>query len=185
MATKGLKLTNPNSGDVYEFIETSAETNGKHLLLKVTLKAKGEYVPNHIHVLQDETFTVLKGKLTYMINGKKMVLNEGESISLPKGIAHNHYNGDDEPVEIYHKVEPALDFELIIENLIGLSKDGKLKNGKAGLLQELVTLRYLDSKAFLSDMPLGAQKFLMKTVAPIARAFGYRASYKKYAGVEK
>jgi len=44
-----------------------------------------------------------------------------------------------------------------------------------GLIQELETLRYLDSKAFLADIPVGLQKLMMKTIAPVARLFGYRA----------
>jgi hypothetical protein len=60
-----------------------------------------------------------------------------------------------------------------------------MPNGKAGLIQELVTLKYLDSKSYLANIPQGLQKFLMNVVGPIARMFGYRAIYKKYSGIEK
>jgi hypothetical protein len=48
-----------------------------------------------------------------------------------------------------------------------------------------VSIKYLDSKSFLADIPLGVQKVLMNTIAPIGRLFGYRAIYKKYSGIEK
>jgi len=54
-----------------------------------------------------------------------------------------------------------LDFEYLMENLVGLAADGKSKNGKYGLVQELVTLKYIDSKAFLADIPIAIQKVLM------------------------
>jgi hypothetical protein len=66
----------------------------------------------------------------------------------------------------------------LIENLVGLAADGKSKNGKYGLVQELVALKYLDSKSYLADIPIGVQKVLMNTIAPIGRQFGYRAIYK-------
>ncbi len=55
---------------------------------------------------------------------------------------------------------------------MGLAADGKSKNGNYGLIQELVTLRYLDSKTFLADIPVGIQKVLMHIIAPLGRLFG-------------
>lgn len=185
MPTKGQILEDPNTGDIFEFLETANDTNGASMSLKLTLKTKGQLVPRHFHVLQDEHFEVLSGKLTIDYEGKIQTLNAGEKMTLPKNKAHNHYNGSDEPVVFIQTVTPALDFEYLLENLIGLSKDGKMRNGKAGLVQDLVTLKYLDSKSFLADIPVGVQKVMMNTIAPIARLFGYRAVYKKYSGIEK
>jgi quercetin dioxygenase-like cupin family protein len=185
MATKGQIITNPTNGDSYEFLETSRDTNGERVSMRATIRSKGQYVPNHFHVMQDETFEILSGELTVFYEGNTRVLSAGEKITLPKNKPHNHYNNSDEPVIYLQKTSPALDFEHLVENLIGLAADGKSKNGKYGLVQELVTLKYLDSKAFLADIPVGVQIFLMNTVAPVARLFGYRAIYKKYSGIEK
>jgi quercetin dioxygenase-like cupin family protein len=185
MATKGQVLVNSNSGDEYEFLQTSKDTNGKSMSLKLTLKTKGELVPNHLHILQDEHFEVISGKLTVILDGKSQILEAGQSINLPKYSRHNHYNNHDEELVIIQTVSPALDFENLMENLIGLTADGKMPNGKAGLVQELVTLKYLDSKSYLADIPIAIQNILMNLVAPIARLFGYRAIYQKYSGFEK
>lgn len=184
MATKGQILTNNETGDVYEFLETASDTSGERMKLKFIQKKKGLLVPNHIHVLQDEHFEVESGKLTIVLDGKKRVLNAGESIFLEKGSRHNHYNDHDEPVVFVQTVTPALDIEFLLENIIGMTKDGKMPNGKAGLIQELVTLKYLDSKSFLADIPIGVQKVMMQIIAPIGRLFGYRAIYAKYSGFE-
>lgn len=185
MPTKGQILKNPQTGDEYEFLETSKDTNGERMSIKMTLHTKGKLVPNHFHVFQDEHFEVVSGTLTYWYEGKTQTLSAGQKMTLPKNTPHNHYNGGDEPVVLIQTVTPALDFEYLLENLIGLSNDGKMPNGKAGLVQELVSLKYLDSKSYLADVPVGVQKVLMNVVAPIARLFGYRAVYKKYSGVEK
>jgi len=184
MAIKGQIINNPATGEVYEFLETSQDTKGERMSLKLTLR-KGKLVPNHFHVLQEESFEVVSGKLTVWLAGKEQVLSVGEQITLPKNVPHNHYNNHEEPLVLIQQVSPALDFEYLMANLIGLSKDGKMPNGKAGIVQELVTLKYLDSKSFLANVPVIIQKVMMNTIAPIARLLGYRAVYKKYTGIEK
>ena len=84
-----------------------------------------------------------------------------------------------------HTVTPALDFDYLIETLAGLANDVNNKRKKYRLIQDLVTLKYFDSKSYVADIPIGVQKMLANTVAPIARLFGYRAIYEKYSGIEK
>src|SRR5690606_6666851 len=104
-------------------------------------------------------------------------------ITLPKNKPHNHYNSHCVPVTYIHTVTPGLDFDYLIENLVGLAADGKKRSG--GLGQQLVTLRYLESKSLLADVPVAIQKILLIPMPPIARLFGYRAIYRKYSGTEK
>ncbi|HLY71799.1 MAG TPA: cupin domain-containing protein [Puia sp.] len=184
MPQKGQILKNPATGDVYEYLELSKDTNGERITLKQTIN-KGQLYPKHFHTLQDERFEVLTGKLTIWSEGKTKTLCHGEKITLPKNKPHNHYNNDNEPVTFIQTVSPALDFEYWMENIIGLTIDGKIRNGKTGFIQDLVTLKYLDSKTYLPNIPLGIQKILMNIVGPLGRLFGYRAIYKKYSGIEK
>lgn len=185
MPKQGQTITNPTNGDSYEFLETASDSGGARVKMKASIHSKGQLVPNHFHALQDETFEVLSGKLNVILNGEMRIVTAGEQISLPRNIPHNHFNAEDTPVTYIHTVTPALDFDYLIENLVGLAADGKSKNGKYGLVQELVTLKYLDSKSFLADVPVPVQKLLMHLVAPIGRLLGYRAIYKKYSGIEK
>lgn len=185
MPIKGQILSDPNTGDIYEFLETAKDTNGQRVTIKMTLKSKGELVPNHFHALQDEHFEVVSGNLTILLDGKKQVLTPGEKTTLPKNKPHNHYNDTNETVVFIQSVTPALDFDYLLENIIGLTIDGKMPNGKAGIVQELVTLKYMDSKSYLASIPQGLQKFMMNVVGPIGRIFGYRAIYKKYSDIEK
>jgi quercetin dioxygenase-like cupin family protein len=185
MPTKGQILTVPANGTSFEFIEAANDTNGDRVIVRATVKGKGQFVPNHIHVLQDETFEVTSGKLTVWTPGRTITLSAGEKMTLPKNKPHNHYNNHDEAVTYIQTVTPALDFDYLIETFIGLAADGKSKNQRYGLVQELVILKYLDSKTYLADIPIGVQKVLMNIVAPIGRRMGYRAIYKKYSGIEK
>ncbi|HEV7350459.1 cupin domain-containing protein [Telluribacter sp.] len=183
MPTKGQVLTNPTTGDVFDFIETAKDSNGERVTIKSSLKGKGVLVPDHFHVLQDESFEILSGKLTVRMDGGERVFSAGEKVTLPKNKAHNHFNSEDEPVIYIHTTSPALDFDYFIENLVGLASDGKMKNGKIGLVQQLVTLKYTDSKAYLADLPVGIQNTLMNVVAPMARLVGYRLFIKSTQGL--
>jgi quercetin dioxygenase-like cupin family protein len=136
MPTKGQTITNPTQGDSYEFLETAKDSNGERVTMKAMIKSKGQLVPKHFHVFQDETFEVISGQLTIFLEGETKKLSKGEKITLPKNIPHNHYNNEDSAVTYIHTVTPALDFDFLIENLVGLAADGKSKNGKYGLVQE-------------------------------------------------
>lgn len=183
MPTNGQLLTNPMTGDTYAYLETSSDSEGARVVIKATVKSQGQLVPNHFHTEQDETFEIIDGQLTIWADGATKVLSAGERITLPKNKPHNHYNGHSVPVTYIHTVTPGLDFDYLIENLVGLAADGK--KGGGGLVQQLVTLRYLESKSLLADVPVAVQKILLTTIPPIARLFGYRAIYKKYSGVER
>jgi len=54
--------------------------------------------PPHYHAKYAELFMVLKGKMEFMVDGKKVLLHEGESIDLPAGTVHTFSNPTDEPV---------------------------------------------------------------------------------------
>ena len=182
MPKVGQTLTDKFSGDSFEFLETGESTNGEQVKLKISLKSQGRTVDDHIHLAQDETFEIISGRLTYLLNGEKHYLNAGEKIVLPKNKAHNHYNTDADPVVYYQTISPAYDIDYFIENLFGLINDGKLKKGNLSFLQAMVTGKYLDSPSRLASIPRGPQNFLINILGPIARLFGYRAIYKKYTG---
>ena len=185
MPSKGQKITDKFTGDTIEFIETSADTNGERVSLKATLKSKGQTVDDHIHLLQDESYETLSGRMTYFLNGEQHHVSAGEKVVLQKNKAHNHYNMDDIPAEYIQTITPGMDIDLFVENLFGMINDGKVKGGKLPFLQAMVTAKYLDSQSRLAAIPPGLQNVLINIIAPIARLFGYRAIYKKYTGVEK
>ncbi len=185
MPFKGQVITLSENGNSFEYIETAKDSNGERVIMRDTVYLKGPNVPNHIHTLQEETFEVLSGKLTILENGRTRVVSAGEKVTFPINKPHNHYNNHDEAVTYIQTVTPALDIDYFVETLLGLAKDGKLKNGQFGFVQGLVSIKYLDSKFFLADIPIGVQKILMNIVAPIGRLMGYRAIYKKYSGIEK
>ena len=185
MPSQGQKLVDKFTGDTIEFLESSSDTIGERVTLKVTLKSKGQTVDDHIHLLQEESFKILSGRMTYFLDGEERFADVGDEIVLPKNKPHNHYNTSDEPAEYIQTITPGIDVDLFLENLFGMINDGKVKDGKLPFLQAMVTGKYLESPSRLAAIPMGPQDFLINTLGPLARLFGYRAIYKKYTGVEK
>lgn len=62
----------------------ASELNGQHVKLA---KLHGEFVW-HKHDHEDELFLVFKGQLTIEFREKSVILEEGEMITIPKGVEH-------------------------------------------------------------------------------------------------
>jgi mannose-6-phosphate isomerase-like protein (cupin superfamily) len=60
------------------------ELNGQQVKLA---KLKGEFVWHH-HEVEDELFLVLKGRLVIRLEERDVVLDEGELLIVPRGVAH-------------------------------------------------------------------------------------------------
>lgn len=184
MAKQGDIITNNITGDMVEFLETSAETGGRYTRIKFTVRPGGFKPVEHIHPQIDETFRVLSGKLSYKLNGEEHIIGTGGAITLPKGIKHTHFNNEQEDLVMEQTFTPSLDVEVFLENLFGLTCDGRFKNGSPEFLQIMMWLRKLEAKTYLAAIPVSAQKFLSFALAPVGSMLGYRASYTKYNGIE-
>jgi quercetin dioxygenase-like cupin family protein len=184
MAKQGDIINNKLTGDIVEFLETSAETGGRYTRIKFTVKPGGFKPVEHIHPQVNETFKVLSGKLSYILNGEKYTLEAGREITLPKGIRHTHFNNEKGDLVMEQTFAPSLDVEVFLENLFGLTGDGRFKNGSPEFLQIMMWLRKLEAKTYLAAIPVSAQKALSFALAPLGRMLGYKASYAKYSGIE-
>lgn len=142
-------------------------------------------MPKHYHVFQDETFEVVSGLLTILLNGQTNILTAEKKTTLPKNTPHKHFNNEEVAVSYIHTVISALDFDYMIENLVGLIADGIAKNGKYGLVQQLVTLIYFDNKSYLADFPIGVQIVNDEYNCSYWAAIGLSCNSQKYSGIEQ
>jgi quercetin dioxygenase-like cupin family protein len=184
MAKKGDVMINKLTGDIVEFLNTSADTGGRFTKIKFTIKPGGFKAVEHLHPQFDETFNILSGKLTYILAGEKHIIEAGSRITLPKGIRHSHFNNEKEDLVMEQTFSPSLDVEVFLENLFGLTADGRFKNGSPEFLQLVMWQKKLNAKTYLAAIPVRAQKILSYILAPLGSILGYKASYAKYSGIE-
>lgn len=60
---------------------------GKNEMLGYIILLKGCYVPPHKHVSEQMT-VILKGALKFTVNGKEVIVKEGETLAIPPNVEH-------------------------------------------------------------------------------------------------
>jgi quercetin dioxygenase-like cupin family protein len=93
-------------GDVYRFLATGEETNGKYATFEAWVPPGGG-PPPHIHEREEEAFYVLEGEITFYIGDECLVATKGMFASMPVGTAHAFKNESDQPAKMLISVAPA------------------------------------------------------------------------------
>jgi quercetin dioxygenase-like cupin family protein len=93
-------------GDVYRVLVTGGETGGKYAMLEV-LVPPGGGPPPHVHSREEEGFYVLKGEITFNLDGKRVVATAGTFANMPIGTLHSFKNESNQPATMLISVAPA------------------------------------------------------------------------------
>jgi quercetin dioxygenase-like cupin family protein len=177
MIQPGTTFRNEKTKEVITFVETAASSNGERAVFEYTIVNDGTNPVEHIHMNADEKFEVLSGTFSYSLDGKKGEVKAGESITLPKGIRHQHGNWHAEPARIRQTITPAHDFEDVVAKIFELTRDGKMPGGEPPFLQAMVWMKYCSGKTYLANIPVPVQKVLSAVLGPVGKLAGYRSHY--------
>jgi quercetin dioxygenase-like cupin family protein len=170
-------------GDSIELLETSAMNGGARVRARITFKAGAPLPRSHVHPVQDETYEVLSGRLAYRLNEDKRIAEAGETVTLPRGVSHQHYaEGPGDAVTVV-TMTPGLDFDYLVENFFGLNSETSYANGPSKI-QVIIWMSKLKAGIFLPGVPIGVQTAIARLVTPVAYRFGYRAVYRRFSGEE-
>ncbi len=82
-----IKLKGVNS-NILDVKISGSDTNGDLAIFEQTSLSPGRGTPLHIHHLQDEIFYVIEGSYKFQVGDDKYDLTMGDSIFLPRKIAH-------------------------------------------------------------------------------------------------
>ena len=93
-------------GDVYRFLATGEDTNGKYTLIEA-LVGPGGGPPPHVHSREEEGFYILEGEITFTINGERVVATAGMFANMPVGTPHSFKNESNKPAKMLVSVAPA------------------------------------------------------------------------------
>jgi quercetin dioxygenase-like cupin family protein len=93
-------------GDVYRFLATGADTNGKYATWEA-LVPPGGGPPTHVHSREEESFYVLEGAVTFHANGERIVLTAGTFANMSVGTPHSFKNETDRPARMILSIAPA------------------------------------------------------------------------------
>ena len=93
-------------GDVYRFMATGDDTNGKYALFEA-LVGPGGGPPPHVHSREEEGFYVLEGEITFTINAERVVAKAGMFANMPVGTTHSFKNESEKPARMLISVAPS------------------------------------------------------------------------------
>ena len=93
-------------GDVYRFLATGEDTNGKYALWEAIVPPGGG-PPPHVHSREEEGFYVLEGEITIFIDDQRLIASAGMFANLPVGTPHSFKNESAKPARMLISVAPA------------------------------------------------------------------------------
>ena len=93
-------------GDVYRFLATGEDTNGKYALWEAIVPPGGG-PPPHVHSREEEGFYVLEGKITFFIGDQRLIASAGMFANMPVGTPHSFKNESGKPAKMLISVAPA------------------------------------------------------------------------------
>ena len=93
-------------GDVYRFLATGEDTNGKYTIWEAIVPPGGG-PPTHVHSREEEGFYILEGEITFQIGDQRGVATAGMFVNMPVGTPHSFKNESDRPAKMLISVAPA------------------------------------------------------------------------------
>jgi quercetin dioxygenase-like cupin family protein len=93
-------------GDVYRFLATGDDTNGKYALWEAVVPPGGG-PPPHVHSREEEGFYVLEGEIAFTVNGERVVAAAGTFANMPVGTPHSFKNESSQLARMLVSVAPA------------------------------------------------------------------------------
>jgi quercetin dioxygenase-like cupin family protein len=93
-------------GDVYRFLATGDDTNGKYAMWEAIVPPGGG-PPPHVHSLEEEAFYILEGEITIQAGDVRIVATAGMFANMPVGTPHSFKNESDKPAKMLISVAPA------------------------------------------------------------------------------
>ena len=93
-------------GDVYRFLATGEDTDGKYAMWEAIVPPGGG-PPPHVHSREQEGFYILEGEITVHIGDKRLVTTAGMFANMPVGTPHSFKNETDRPARMLISVAPA------------------------------------------------------------------------------
>jgi mannose-6-phosphate isomerase-like protein (cupin superfamily) len=93
-------------GDVYRFLATAEDTNGKYALWEAIVPPGGG-PPPHVHSREEEGFYILEGEITIHVGEERVVATSGMFANMPVGTPHSFKNESNSPAKMLISVAPA------------------------------------------------------------------------------
>ena len=93
-------------GDIYRFLATGEDTDGRYAVMEAIVPPGGG-PPPHIHSREEEGFYILEGEITFQLGEERFVAGAGTFANMPIGSLHSFKNESSKPAKMLISVAPA------------------------------------------------------------------------------
>src|SRR5262245_12473260 len=93
-------------GDVYRFLATAEDTNGKYALWEAIVPPGGG-PPPHVHSREEEGFYILEGEITFYVGDQRIVATADTFANLPVGTHHSFKNESNRLARMLVSIAPG------------------------------------------------------------------------------
>ena len=93
-------------GDVYRFLATGEDTNGRYAMWEAIVPPGGG-PPPHVHSREEEGFYILEGEITLHIGDERVAATAGMFANMPVGTPHSFKNESGKPAKMLISIAPA------------------------------------------------------------------------------
>jgi mannose-6-phosphate isomerase-like protein (cupin superfamily) len=98
------RIESPVTGEVVEFVDETPEV----LTMRVTWPRPGHRATEHVHPNMEETWRLLDGRSSFVVDGVRIDASAGTAVTAPSGRPHLAWNSGDGPAELIIEMRPGL-----------------------------------------------------------------------------
>lgn len=145
------------------------------------LEGENEVMPNagppmHVHYRQDESFTVLSGKMGYQCPGEeKKFAGPGETILFKAGTPHKFWNAGQDLLRCTGYISPAGNAIYFLSQIFKSAKENK---GRMGIYDAAFLLDRYKSEFGMLEIPPFVRKAIFPTVLLVGNLIGKNKKFK-------
>ena len=171
-----LTIENP-IGEKLTFKELVKEPDGDKLLVENSV-VPGSGPVMHTHWKQDESLTVMKGRIGYQVAGEpEQFAGVGETVLFKRGVPHRFWNAGDDVLECSGWVKPANTIVFFLSSLFDAQK--KTGTGRPEMFDEAYLITRYRSEYDMNDMPGFVKKIIIPVTYRVGKLLG---KYKHFEG---
>ena len=133
--------------------------------------------PMHVHLLQDESLTVVEGVLAGQVLGEKpRFYYPGETAFFARGVAHKFWNAGDTELKCTGFVSPVYNFEYFLTEIYRSTREGG--KGRPETFDAAYLLNRYRTEFDMFEIPA----FVKKVIFPLTILIGkLKGKHKKFA----
>ncbi len=173
-------IVNPLSGEQITIRRAAAQTRGEVLDWELLLAPGGRVPSSHAHPEQEETFTVLEGRMRFRVGWRRLTVGPGQSVRIPPGQVHHFANAGDGPARVAVQSRPALRMEELLETAAALAQDQHAAGRALPRPLELALfMTEFEREVRAPFLPAGLVRAVVRRLATLAGRHGLDERYQR------